>query len=43
MNELRVTRLGDAGYTTVLRTGGLGEYARSSRGRAIAMGYDDLK
>ena len=43
MNELRVTRLGDAGYTTVLAHGGLGEYARFQPGPGIAMGYDDLK
>jgi predicted dehydrogenase len=43
MNELRVARLGGAGYTTVLAHGGLGEYARFQPGPGIAMGYDDLK
>ncbi|HWN31570.1 MAG TPA: Gfo/Idh/MocA family oxidoreductase [Pseudonocardia sp.] len=43
MNELRVARLGDAGYTTVLAHGGLGDYARFQPGPGIAMGYDDLK
>ena len=43
MNELRVARLGDAGYTTVLAHGGLGDYGRFQPGPGIAMGYDDLK
>jgi predicted dehydrogenase len=43
LNELRVARLGDAGYTTVLAHGGLGDYGRFQPGPGIAMGYDDLK
>jgi predicted dehydrogenase len=43
LNELRVARLGGAGYTTVLAHGGLGDYARFQPGPGIAMGYDDLK
>ncbi|GAA5170977.1 Gfo/Idh/MocA family oxidoreductase [Pseudonocardia eucalypti] len=43
MNELRVTRLGTDGYTTVLGHAGLGEYARFQPGPGNAMGYDDLK
>jgi len=43
MNELRVARLGDSGYTTVLAHAGLGDYARFQPGPGMAMGYDDLK
>lgn len=43
MNELRLARLGEPGWTTVPAHAGLGEYARFQPGPAVAMGYDDLK